>query len=120
MMEPKLSPEEVAACSKYLRAEPEDEDGVIAALLAARSYLEGAGVCLPPVDSSRRPLYDLVAHSLALSVYDRRDPVITGPIVSANPILRQMLTQLKLTEAPVSKLDTGVVEGDGDHDGEDP
>ena len=93
-----LYPEELAAARAYIRPDEEDDSAVIAAVLAARSYLEAAGVALPPAGGKRRALYDLVCHSLALSVYDRRDPIIPGAVVSENPVLRSMLTQLRLTQ----------------------
>lgn len=107
-----LSPAELDAAKAYLRIEGDEEDqAVTAAVLAAREYLSGAGVSLPSTGGSRRALYDLVCHSLALSTYDRRDPVITGTIVDENPVLRRMLNQLKLTEPAVSNLDTNHGEG---------
>lgn len=94
-----LSHEELEAAKRYMRIDCGEEDLLVAGcLMAAREYLAGAGVSLPKPGTSRRALYDLVAHSLALSAYDQRDPLITGMIVNDNPFLRQCLTQLKLTE----------------------
>lgn len=102
---------ELAAAKRYMRVDDQEDDEMVTALvLAARGYLARAGVSLPAPECDRRAQYDLVCHAMALSGYDQRDPVITGTIVSENPQLRRMLTQLKLTE-PVSKLDTGPVAG---------
>lgn len=106
-----LSHEELEAAKRYCRVDDPAEEYVLTqCVLAAREYLAGAGVSLPAWGTSRRALYDLVCHSLALSAFDRRDPVITGS-VSDNPVLRRSLNQLKLTEPPVSKLDTGAQGG---------
>lgn len=94
-----LPDEELKAAKAYMRVESDADDGVVTAcVLAAREYLAQAGCSLPGLESTRRPLYDLVCHAMALSSYDQRDPVITGTIVAENPQLRRMLTQLKLTE----------------------
>ncbi len=104
----RIHPDDLDAARRYMRVDGlDDDEAVQAAVVAARSYLWDAGVDLPPRDTPRRALYDGVCHSLALSIYDRRDPTIVGAIVSTNPVLRSMLTQLKLTAPPVSKLDTG-------------
>ena len=104
-----LTEEERAAAKAYLKPPEGDDDLVIACVLGAREYLGKAGVSLPPAGTGRRALYDLVCHARALSAYDNRNPVITGTIVSQNPVLREMLTQLKLTEPPADmfKLDAG-------------
>lgn len=117
-MEPRLSPEEMAAAKAYMRIEGEDEDPLVMSMvLAARTYLTEAGVALPEAGSGRRALYDLVCHGLALAYYERREA--TGAAVDENPAIRRALNQLKLTE-PMSNLDTGSAEGDGDHGGTDP
>lgn len=101
-----LTQAELDAAKAYLRVSGTEDDQVVAqCVLAARQYLADAGVGLPAEGSPRRALYDLVAHSMALSGYDQRDPVIAGA-VTENPQVRRMLTQLRFTE-PVSKLDTG-------------
>lgn len=103
-----LTQTEICAARAFMRLdESEESDEVVCAFVeGARAYLAGAGVSLPEEDTPRRRLYDLVCHSLALSAYDKRDPVITGTIVTQNPMLRSFLTQLKLTEPSVSNLDT--------------
>lgn len=94
-----LTAEELEAAKGYLRVEGKEDDAVVTAcVLAAREYLAGAGVALPPAGSARRALYDLACHAMALSSYDQRDPVITGTIVAENPQLRRIVVQLKLTE----------------------
>lgn len=73
---------------------------------AAVSYMEQAGIREPKEGTPRRAQYDLCICALVLDGYDRRDVTITGTIVSENPMFRRMLTQLKLTELPVSDSDT--------------
>lgn len=73
---------------------------------AAVSYLEQAGISEPKEGTTRRAQYDLCVNYLVLDGYDRRDVTITGTIVADNPMFRRMVTQLKLTEMPVSDLDT--------------
>ena len=43
---------------------------------------------------------------MVLRDFDLREATITGTIVNDNPAFRRLLTQLKLTEPDVSKLDT--------------
>lgn len=73
---------------------------------AAVSYMEQAGISEPKEGTTRRAQYDLCVNYLVLDGYDRRDVTITGAIVADNPMFRRMVTQLKLTEMPVSDLDT--------------
>lgn len=97
-----LTAEELDAAKEYMLVDGGEQDArVTRAVLGARVYLDGAGVSLPEAESPRRALYDLVCHSLALSVYDLPEPVITGTIVAENFMLRRMLNQLKLTEPRV-------------------
>lgn len=115
-----LYPEELAQAKAYMRLTgAEDDSLVISCVNAARAYLREAGVALPAYNTPRRALYDTVCHSLALSVYDRRETVLTGSAVAQNPVLRGMLNQLKLTEEPVSNLDTGPNEEGGGGDATD-
>lgn len=115
----KLDPEELSAAKAYMRIEGEDEDSLVMSdVLAARTYLEEAGVSLPAKDSGRRALYDLACYALALAYYERRET--TGAALEDNPAIRRTINQLKLTEPPVSKLDTGGSEGEKGHGGTDP
>lgn len=101
-----LSREELEAAKAYMRVDGTEDDVVVATCLsAARAYLSGAGVSLPAPGTPRRASYDLVCHSLALSLYDRRD-LTAENAVGENPMMRAMLHQLKFTE-PMSNLDTG-------------
>lgn len=100
--------DELAACMRYMRVEDtEEEPAVLAVLLSAREYLAGAGVAVPAAGSSRRSLYDTAAHALALDYYEQRGGVLERASVTDNPAFRRTLNQLKLTEPPVSELDTG-------------
>lgn len=114
-----LYPEELAAAKAYMRIEGDDEDSlVVSMVMAARAYLEGAGVSLPPAGSDRRSVYDLACHGLALSYYDHRGE--TGAAMVDNPALRRIITQLKLSEPPMSNLDIGGAGEEGDHGDDDP
>lgn len=72
---------------------------------AAVSYMVQAGIREPQEGTPRRAQYDLCICALVLDGYDRRGAQTEGS-VSDNPQLRRMLTQLKLTELPVSDSDT--------------
>ncbi len=102
-MEPSdLSREDLEAAKRYMRVDGDDDDFVVEQCVrAARSYMTEAGVALPEAGTTRRALYDIVCHAQALSLYDRRDPVVTGSAVNENPVLRRLLVQLKQTEPPV-------------------
>lgn len=109
-----LHPEELAAAKAYMRIEGDEEDSlVVSMVMAARAYLEGAGVSLPPAGSDRRSIYDLACHGLALSYYDHREE--TGTALADNPALRRAINQLKYTEPPASNLGDGGAGGEGDH-----
>lgn len=109
-----LYPEELAAAKAYMRIEGDQDDlTVTSCVLAARAYLDGAGVSLPSTDNGRRWAYDLVCHGLALSYYENRGE--TGQPLSDNPGLRRVLNQLKYTEPSVSTLNTEGGEEEGDH-----
>ena len=73
---------------------------------AAVGYLEQAGVSEPEEGTPRRAQYDLCVNFMVLRDFDLREATITGTIVNDNPAFRRLLTQLKLTEPDVSKLDT--------------
>ena len=73
---------------------------------AAAASLAGAGVREPQDGSPRSAQYLQCVKYLALDLYDRREPTITGTIVATNPVFRAMLNQLKLTE-PVPDSGTG-------------
>lgn len=92
-----LTAEELAAAKAYMRA-PEGDDAFVAScVIAARAYLEGAGVSLPRVGTLRRELYDMVVHAYALTMYDHRDLLVANAL-SANPFLVSLKNQLKFTE----------------------
>lgn len=109
-----LSPEELEAAKAYMRADGDDDDAVVEqCVIAARDYMTTAGVALPPSGTPRRASYDVCAHRIALDDYDERRGVIHEK-AEENPAFRRRLNQLKLTEPPVSNLDTGA-----DDSGED-
>ncbi len=114
-----LTEEELAEARAYMRVDegPEAvlddaqvERVVRSCVRAARAYLAGAGVSLPPAGTNRRAEYDVVCHALALARYDTRNALSESALLE-NPVFRRMLNQLKMTEPPVSNLDTGGEEG---------
>ena len=96
----------------YCKLTEFEDDPEVLALLeafysAAVNYMTQAGVSLPPEGTARRLQYDLAVNYMVLSAYDQRDISVVGTTVTGNPMFRQMIVQLKLTEPRnVSKLDT--------------
>ena len=70
------------------------DDELLAGLLAAaEAYLDGAGC----VREGHEAMYDIIAHAMVLEQYEGR--CVAGAaqaLQSVPPIVRQMLTQLKL------------------------
>ena len=98
-----LTEERKASLLAYCRIEkPTDEELLTLETLyhAAVGYLEHAGVLEPPDGTTRRAQYDLCVNAMVRDVYDRRGAQTEGS-VGDNPMLRRMITQLKLTEVPV-------------------
>lgn len=106
-----LYPEELEAAKAYIRPVDDDDISVMNDVMRARAYLAGAGISLPPAGSARRYLYDGVCHGLALSYYERRTAHVENDI-KENIAWRHDFNQLKLTEPPVSALDTSGAEGE--------
>lgn len=103
-----LSEERKVALLAYCRIDTleEGEEPLLQGLYdAAVSYMEQAGVREPPEGTARRAQYDLCVNALVLDAYDRRGAQAEGS-VGDNPMLRRMITQLKLTETSVPNLDT--------------
>lgn len=100
-----LTEERKAALLAYcklteLANDPEVEALIPAFYEAAVGYMEGAGITEPAADTARRCQYDLCVNAMVLDAYDRRGAQTEGS-VGDNPMLRRMITQLKLTEVPV-------------------
>lgn len=100
-----LTEERKAALLAYcklteLANDPEVEALIPAFYEAAVGYMEGAGITEPAADTARRAQYDLCVNAMVLDAYDRRGAQTEGS-VGDNPMLRRMITQLKLTEVPV-------------------
>ena len=83
-----------------LANDPEVEALIPAFYEAAVGYMEGAGITEPAADTARRAQYDLCVNAMVLDAYDRRGAQTEGS-AGDNPMLRRMITQLKLTEVPV-------------------
>ena len=94
--------EELLAYCKLteLADDPEVQMLIPAFYEAAVGYMEGAGITEPAADTARRAQYDLCVNAMVLDAYDRRGAQTEGS-VGDNPMLRKMITQLKLTEVPV-------------------
>ena len=103
-----LSEERMASLLAYCRIDAleEGEELLLQGLYdAAVSYMEQAGIREPWEGTHRRAQYDLCVNALVLDTYDQRGSQ-TDKSVGDNPMLRRMITQLKLTEPSVSNLDT--------------
>lgn len=100
-----LTEERKAALLAYCKLTELADDPEVEALIpafyeAAVSYMEQAGVSEPEEDTPRRAQYDLCVNAMVLDTYDRRGAQTEGS-VGDNTMLRRMITQLKLTEAPI-------------------
>lgn len=73
---------------------------------AAVGYMEGAGIAQPPAGTPRAAQYDLCVNFMVLRDFDMRDATVTGTSLADNPAFRRMITQLKLSEPIVPKMDT--------------
>lgn len=86
--------ERLAAVKRYCKIDYGEDDELLAGLLAAaEAYLDGAGC----VREGHEALYDIIAHAMVLEQYEGRccDNAAQA-LQSVPPIVRQMLTQLKL------------------------
>lgn len=79
---------------RYMRVTYSEDDLLISSLIeAAVQYLDGAGV-----NRMRAPdVYDLIVCDMVLRQYDGRDS--DAEHAATAPVVRQMLTQLKLRSA---------------------
>lgn len=101
-----LSEERKASLLAYCKLTELADDPEVAALIpalydAAVGYMENAGVSVPDPGTPRAAQYNLAVNYLVLDSWERREVTIAGSIVSANPVFRQLVTQLKLTEPGV-------------------
>ena len=101
-----------AALLAYCKLTEFGDDPEVLALLetfysAAVSYMTQAGISQPPEGTARRLQYDLAVNYLVLNSWDNREISYVSTTVAANPVFRQTIVQLKLTEPRnVSKSDT--------------
>jgi uncharacterized phage protein (predicted DNA packaging) len=88
----------LAACKDYMRVDGDQDDALIAGLMAAaKEYLDNAGI---PEPETASPLYTMAVHSLTLHYYDHRDAV--GGEAPLPTGLRPIINQLKHSgEAPL-------------------
>lgn len=97
-----VSTDRLAACKAYMRVDGDEEDTLIASLLAgAVEYLTGAGIYRTADNAAR---YDLVAHGMTLYHYDHRDAVGTEAEMPRG--LRPVINQLKLDAEAQSAADS--------------
>lgn len=79
------------ACKTYMRVDGDEDDTLIASLMAAaKEYLAGTGIAEP---EEATPLYTLAVHALTLHYYDHRDAV--GEEAPLPTGLRPIINQLK-------------------------
>lgn len=99
-----IESERLKAVKAYMRVDGEDEDAVIAGMIAASdSYLAGAGI----TRDMDTPLYDLIVCTMTLALYDGRyDEKTTALGAAETATVRRMLTQLKLRAAYSGEADT--------------
>lgn len=97
-----------AAIMAYCRIDelqPEEEPVFEAAVQAAVSYMEEAGIAEPEAGTPRRGQYDLCLSALVLDAWDRRGTAVQdrGSYTTVeNRSFRQKINQLKMTEAASS------------------
>lgn len=109
-----LTDDRRAALLAYCKLAEFEDDPEVQALLetfysAAEGYMAQAGISPPPEGSVRRAQYDLAVNYLVLDSWDKREA--SGAAAANNPVFRQIMTQLKLTEPQnVSESDTSVGE----------
>lgn len=95
-----LTPERKAQLLAYCRLDggelTEEEHLLLETLYgAAVAYMIDAGVSVP-TEKNRLFRFDLVVNSMVLHAWDHRD--LSEPVAVANPFMRHILNQLKLTE----------------------
>lgn len=114
-----LSEERKAELLVYCRLDtltPQEDALLETFYQAAVGYMTEAGIAEPDPGTPRRAQYDLCVNAMVLDNWDRRGTSFearSGHTMAENRSFQQTLTQLELTEPPVSKLDTGNAEGGG-------
>ena len=94
-------------------ADPEVQALLETFYIAAVSYMAQAGISCPPEGTARRMQYDLAVNYMVLNSWDNRETTFVSTAAADNPVFRQMIVQLKLTEPRnVSKSDTSEEEID--------
>lgn len=84
---------DLAAVKSYCRIDWDTEDELLATLvLAAKDYLDGAGVPEPEADN---PMYALAVKAMVLDLYDHRGQTESVSL-SAIPGMANIIVQLKL------------------------
>ena len=98
-----LSEERRASLLAYCKLTELADDPEVQTLIpvmyeAAVAYMEGAGVNVPESGTTREALYDLCINYMVANAWDQRDTTAAATVVADNPMFRQYLNQLKLTE----------------------
>ena len=84
---------DLASVKSYCRIDWDTEDKLLATLvLAAKDYLDGAGVPEPEADN---PMYALAVKAMVLDLYDHRGQTESVSL-SAIPGMANIIVQLKL------------------------
>ena len=84
-----------------LADDPEVQALIPALYTAAVGYMTSAGVSPPDEGTDRAAQYDLCVNYLVLDAWERRETSMVATVVAANPIFRNTINQLKLTEPGV-------------------
>lgn len=99
-----LTSERLADIADYCKVDADDAQ-LFGFAVAAQGYLQGAGISEPESGTLRAEIYIQCVKYQVLAMYDRREGTVDGT-VSENPVYRQMLNQLKMSN-PVPDLGTG-------------
>lgn len=89
-------------------SDPDADDLLTIEILydSAVGYLTEAGVSQPEDGTTRRAQYDLLVHAMVLDGFDQRGAQSAAGTLTENPSFRRVMNQLRLSEPPVSNLDT--------------
>ncbi|MBD5098295.1 MAG: phage gp6-like head-tail connector protein [Clostridiales bacterium] len=98
-----LSEERRASLLAYCKLTELADDPEVQALIpvmyeASVGYMENAGINVPESGTTRAALYDLCVNYMVANAWDQRDTTVAATVIAENPMFRQYLLQLKLTE----------------------
>ena len=84
-----------------LKKDPEVKVLIPALYDAAVGYMTNAGVSQPEEGTPRAAQYDMCVNYLVLDGWERREVSMVATVVAENPVFRNTINQLKLTEPGV-------------------